>query len=152
MKKPKETFVYKNGEFVGRYDCQAYAADATGVSPCVIGRITRGDTMSTKDGYHFSNRELTKEEMANLPIAGEKKEETKERVRFNNRCKEYIENQEFEVDCDDRKIFFFERSKEGKKAQLKQYIYSKLKFHFLTIPKKQAILEKRFINDLIDSL
>ena len=152
MKRPKETFVYKNGEFVGRYDCQAYAADATGVSPCVIGRITRGEATSTKDGYHFSNRELTKEEMANLPIAGEKQQETKERVRFNNRCKEYIENQEFEVDCDDRKIFFFERSKEGKKAQLKQYIYSKLKFHFLTIPKKQAILEKRFIDDLIDSL
>lgn len=152
MKRPKECWVYKNGEFIGKYDCQAYAAEATGVSPCVIGRITRGDTMSTKNGYHFSNRELTKEEMANLPIAGEKQEEAIERVRFNNRCKEYIENQEFEVDCDDRKIFFFERSKEGKKAQLKQYIYSKLKFHFLTIPKKQAILEKRFIDDLIDSL
>lgn len=122
MKRPKETFVYKNGEFVGRYDCQAYAAEATGVSPCVIGRITRGEAISTKDGYHFSNKELTKEEMANLPIAGEKKE------------------------------FFFERSREGKKAQLKQYIYSKLKFHFLTIPKKNAILEKRFIDDLIDSL
>ena len=147
MKKPKECWVYKNGEFVGRYDCQAYAAEATGVSPCVIGRITRGEAMSTKDGYHFSNKELTKEEMANLPIAGKKQEETIERVRFNNRCKEYIENQEFE----DRE-FFFERSKEGKKAQLKQYIYSKLKFHFLTIPKKQAILEKRFVDTLIDEI
>ena len=152
MKRPKETFVYKNGEFVGRYECQAYAADATGVSPCVIGRITRGEAVSTKDGYHFSNKELTKEEMANLPIAGEKKEETKQRVRFNNQCKEFIENQEFEVDCKTRELFFFERSKEGKKAQLKQYIYSKLKFHFLTIPKKQAILEKRFIDTLINEI
>lgn len=141
MKRPKETFVYKNGEFVGRYDCQSYAAEATGVSPCVIGRITRGDAISTKDGYHFSNKELTKEKMANLPIAGEKKEETRQRVKFNKQCKEF----------EDRE-FFFERSKEGKKAQLKQYIYSKLKFHFLTIPKKQAILEKRFIDTLINEI
>lgn len=152
MRKPKECFVYKNGELVGRYDSQAYAAEATGVSPCVIGRITRGDAISTKNGYHFSNKELTKEEMANLPIAGEKKEETKQRVRFNNICKEHIKNQEFDVDCKNREIFFFERSKEARKSQLKQYIFSKLKFHFLTIPKSKANLEIRFINEIINSL
>lgn len=141
MRKPKETFVYKNGEFVGRYDCQAYAAEATGVSPCVIGRITRGEAISTKDGYHFSNKELTKEEMANLPIAGEKKEETRQRVKFNKQCKEF----------EDRE-FFFERSKEARKSQLKQYIFNKLKFHFLTIPKNKANLEIRFINEIINSL
>lgn len=140
MRKPKECFVYKNGEFIEKYESQAYAAEATGVSPCVIGRITRGDAISTKDGYHFSNKELTQEEMDALPRAGEKKEETKQRVRFNNQCK------------DEDREFFFERSKEGKKAQLKQYIYSKLKFHFLTIPKERAILEKRFICTLINEI
>jgi hypothetical protein len=90
--------------------------------------------------------------MANLPIAGEKKEETRQRVRFNNICKEHIQNQEFEVDCKNREIFFFERSKEARKSQLKQYIFNKLKFHFLTIPKSKANLEIRFITELINSL
>lgn len=152
MRKPKECYVYRDGEFVGKFDSQLHAAEATNTNVSVVGMIARGERKIAKNGYYFSNRELTKEEMANLPIAGEKQEEAIERVRFNNRCKEYIENQEFEVDCDDRKIFFFERSKEGKKAQLKQYIYSKLKFHFLTIPKKQAILEKRFVDTLINEI
>lgn len=141
MRKPKECYVYRDGEFVGKFDSQLHAAEATNTNVSVVGMIARGERKIAKNGYHFSNKELTKEEMANLPIAGEKKEETRQRIRFNNQCKEF----------EDRE-FFFERSKEGKKAQLKQYIYSKLKFHFLTIPKKQAILEKRFVDTLIDEI
>lgn len=141
MRKPKECYVYRDGEFVGKFDSQLHAAEATNTNVSVVGMIARGERKIAKNGYYFSNKELTKEEMANLPISGEKKEETRQRVRFNNQCKEF----------EDRE-FFFERSKEGKKAQLKQYIYSKLKFHFLTIPKKQAILEKRFIDTLIDEI
>lgn len=147
MRKPKECYVYRDGEFVGKFDSQLHAAEATNTNVSVVGMIARGERKIAKNGYYFSNRELTKDEIQALPLPKEKQEETKERVRFNNRCKEYIENQEFE----DRE-FFFERSKEGKKAQLKQYIYSKLKFHFLTIPKKQAILEKRFVDTLIDEI
>lgn len=141
MRKPKECYVYRDGEFVGKFDSQLHAAEATNTNVSVVGMIARGERKIAKNGYYFSNRELTKEEMANLPISGEKKEETRQRIRFNNQCKEF----------EDRE-FFFERSKEGKKAQLKQYIYSKLKFHFLTIPKKQAILEKRFIDTLINEI
>lgn len=152
MRKPKECYVYRDGEFVGKFDSQLHAAEATNTNVSVVGMIARGERKIAKNGYYFSNRELTKEEMANLPIAGEKKEETRQRVRFNNMCKEHIKNQEFEVDCKNREIFFFERSKEARKSQLKQYIFNKLKFHFLTIPKKQAILEKRFIDTLIDEI
>ena len=141
MRKPKECYIYRDGEFVGKFDSQLHAAEATNTNVSVVGMIARGERKIAKNGYYFSNRELTKEEMANLPISGEKKEETRQRIRFNNQCKEF----------EDRE-FFFERSKEGKKAQLKQYIYSKLKFHFLTIPKKQAILEKRFIDTLINEI
>lgn len=141
MRKPKECYVYRDGEFVGKFDSQLHAAEATNTNVSVVGMIARGERKIAKNGYYFSNKELTKEEMANLPISGEKKEETRQRIRFNNQCKEF----------EDRE-FFFERSKEGKKAQLKQYIYSKLKFHFLTIPKKQAILEKRFIDTLINEI
>lgn len=141
MRKPKECYIYRDGEFVGKFDSQLHAAEATNTNVSVVGMIARGERKIAKNGYYFSNKELTKEEMANLPISGEKKEETRQRIRFNNQCKEF----------EDRE-FFFERSKEGKKAQLKQYIYSKLKFHFLTIPKKQAILEKRFIDTLIDEI
>ena len=141
MRKPKECYIYRDGEFVGKFDSQLHAAEATNTNVSVVGMIARGERKIAKNGYYFSNKELTKEEMANLPISREKKEETRQRIRFNNQCKEF----------EDRE-FFFERSKEGKKAQLKQYIYSKLKFHFLTIPKKQAILEKRFIDTLIDEI
>lgn len=152
MRKPKECYVYRDGEFVGKFDSQLHAAEATNTNVSVVGMVARGVRKIAKNGYYFSNRELTKDEIQALPLPKEKKEETKQRVRYNNQCKEIIENQEFEVDCKTREMFFFERSKEGKKAQLKQYIYSKLKFHFLTIPKKQAILEKRFIDTLINEI
>ena len=59
---------------------------------------------------------------------------------------------QFEVNHKDKQIFHLERNKEARKEQLKQFIHSKLNQRWMTIQKSQAILEKHFLQSLIDSL
>lgn len=147
--KPKiPCYVYKDGEFVKKCSCIKEAAMLTNNNPSSVGRILDGKQEMTRNGYVFSLDELTQEEMEHMP----RKEKIERPTRFNNNCKEFLMGQEFEVDCDDRDLFYLERSKEARKMQLKQYIYTRLRYHFLTIPKKRAALERRFINDILESL
>lgn len=59
---------------------------------------------------------------------------------------------QFEVNHKDKQIFHLERSKEARKEQLRQFIHAKLNQRWMTIAQQQALLEKRFIKDLLDSL
>lgn len=59
---------------------------------------------------------------------------------------------QFEVNHKDKQIFHLERNKEARKEQLKQFIHSKLNQRWMTIAQQQALLEKRFVKDLLDSL
>ena len=63
-----------------------------------------------------------------------------------------LQGLEIEVSHKDRQIFFLERNKEARKHQLKEFIHCKLKQRWLTISKAQAILEKKFVQTLLDSL
>ena len=63
-----------------------------------------------------------------------------------------LQGLEIEVNHKDREIFFLERSKEARKEQLRKFIHSKLNQRWLTIQKSQATLEKKFVQDLLDSL
>lgn len=63
-----------------------------------------------------------------------------------------LQGLEIEVNHKDREIFFLERSKEARKHQLKEFIHNHLRERWLTISKAQAILEKKFVQTLLDSL
>lgn len=59
---------------------------------------------------------------------------------------------EIEVNHKDRQIFFLERNKEARKHQLKEFIHCKLKQRWLTISKAQATLERKYVQELLDSI
>lgn len=59
---------------------------------------------------------------------------------------------EIEVNHKDRQIFFLERNKEARKHQLKEFIHCKLKQRWLTIDKAQATLERKYVQELLDSI
>lgn len=63
-----------------------------------------------------------------------------------------LQGLEIEVNHKDREIFFLERSKEARKHQLKEFIHNHLRERWLTISKAQAILEKKFVQTLLDSI
>lgn len=63
-----------------------------------------------------------------------------------------LQGLEIEVNHKDREIFFLERSKEARKHQLKEFIHNHLRERWLTISKAQAILERKFVQTLLDSI
>lgn len=63
-----------------------------------------------------------------------------------------LQGLEIEVNHKDREIFFLERNKEARKHQLKEFIHNHLRERWLTISKSQAILERKFVQTLLDSI
>lgn len=63
-----------------------------------------------------------------------------------------LQGLEIEVNHKDKEIFFLERNKEARKQQLKEFIHNHLRQRWLTISKAQAILERKFVQTLLDSL
>lgn len=63
-----------------------------------------------------------------------------------------LQGLELEVNHRDKQIFHLERNKDARKHQLKEFIHCKLKQRWLTIDKAQAILERKFVQTLLDSL
>ncbi len=63
-----------------------------------------------------------------------------------------LQGLEIEVNHKDRQIFFLERNKEARKQQLKEFIHNHLRQRWLTITKSQAILERKYVQTLLDSL
>lgn len=71
---------------------------------------------------------------------------------YSNATTVKLQGLELEVNHKDRQIFFLERNKEARKEQLRKFIHAKLNQRWLTIDKSQAILEKKFVQTLLDSL
>ena len=63
-----------------------------------------------------------------------------------------LQGLEIEVNHKDKQIFHLERNKEARKHQLKEFIHNHLRQRWLTISKSQAILERKFVQTLLDSL
>lgn len=76
----------------------------------------------------------------------------KNKGRYKNCTTIQLGKLQLETNHKSKEIFLLERSKEGRKNQLKQFITSKLKERWMTIPSTLAIMEKKFLQDLIDSI
>ena len=146
-KKPIKVWVYKNYQLVKECQSMAEAAASTLENTTTV-RTYLDQPKATKRGYVFVSEPLTEEEMQHMPI----KEEKKYEPRANSNCKVELGNLEIEVECSDHQVFFLERSKEARKAQLKQFIYNKLHTYWLTVPQTVSLLDKRFLQEIIDSL
>ena len=127
---------------ITRYEGRKDAAAAMGVPPAYINYML--DHHKSKNGVRIYEHEPTEEEInaQAMPMY----------ERANSICKEQIDNQEFEVDCDDRQVFFLERSREARVNQLYAFIRKNLQPRWEVIPKMQANLEKRFVKEILESL
>ena len=143
--KPKiKTYLYRNRQFVGAYDSITEAAVAGGESLPTARQIIQGISKISRKGNVYTTKELTDEEIQELPI----KEE-----RFNQECKVQVDEQiEYEVPCSDHKVCYLPRTKQGKLMMLKKFIYTQMNYKWLTQPKKITTLQKQFLQELFDSL
>ena len=146
-KKPINVWVYKDYQLVKECKSLTEAAASTSESIATV-RLYIDQPKASKRGFVFVSEPLTEEEMQHMPI----KEEKKQEERANSNCKVELGNLEIEVLCSDHQVFHLERSKEARKAQLRQFIYNKLYNHWMTAPQSVSLLEKRFLLEIIDSL
>lgn len=147
MRKPKKVWVYKDYQLVKECKSIQEAADSTQETISTV-RTYLDKPKASKRGYVFVSEPLTAEEMEHMPILEEKEPDE----RANGACKVKLqEGQELEVSCYDHRAFLLERSKEARKAQLRQYIYTRLRPYWLTVPQQVSSFERRFLQEIIDS-
>ena len=124
----KTTFLYKNGEYIGKFDTITAAAKAAKESIHTARGIINGNKIQSKQGYHYSLHKLTDEEIRKLPIV-----------------EEDDENEE------DNK-FYLPRGKKRRIEELKSFIMTKLTPVWRQQNPQRTILEKRYLQQLLDSL
>ena len=146
-KKPIKVWAYRNYQLVKECKSLAEAAASTLESITTV-RLYLDQPKATRKGNVFTSQPLTPEEMQHMPV----KEEKKYEPRANSNCKVQLGHLELEVECSNHQVFFLERSKEARKAQLRQFIYNKLHTYWLTVPERVSLLDKRFIQEILDSL
>ncbi len=143
-----KTYVYKDKNLVATLDSATAAAEFAYTKPTIVSECANGKRLNTYNGWWFSYKPLTKEELEDIYTPKEKRPRaTKEE------CTEKLSpRQEFAVDCDSREIFYLERSRKARVHQLRRYLYNALDERWFKIPTKLSNLEKRFIKEILDSL
>lgn len=143
-RKQQSIWTVKDGT-VTKYDGQTSAAKLLGIKQGSISYALRSGR-ETK-GYRFFYNEPTEEE-----IADANKPKPTKKTRNTQACIEKIQNLVFEVDCTNREVFFLERSREKRVAQLEAFVRKRLEPRWRNIEKNKAVLEKRFLSELLKSL
>lgn len=150
MRKPIQVYVYHHKEFVAKANSIKEAAQMADTNQTTARMILLGKCECTRDGWVFTTEELTEEELKNCPDKWEEKQHLK---RINgSTCRKEVENQSYSVDCKNGLVTYIPRTKEGKKALLRQLIWTKLSDRWMIIPRPLATLEKQAFRELIEAL
>ena len=140
MKKKKKTYAYLNQEFKFVADSASEAARKSSVATSVVYQILKKQTLCTKQGWHFSDHELTDEEIEQLPIKDNHHQAEVKDARGCDKDKK---------DCQDMMLFDFPRSKEEKVDEFKTFIFTIFRERWMLIDKKVAQLEKAYIREAL---
>ena len=140
MKKKKKTYAYLNQEFKFVADSAAEAAMKASVATAVIYQSLKQERICTKQGWHFSDHELTDEEIEQLPIKDNHHQAEVKDARGCDKDKK---------DCQDMMLFDFPRSKEEKVDEFKTFLYTIFRERWMLIDKKVAQLEKAYIREAL---
>ena len=140
MKEKKKTYAYLNQEFKFVADSAAEAASKSSVAKAVVYQILKQERICTKQGWHFSDHELTDEEIEQLPIKDNHHQAEVKDARGCNKDKK---------DCQDMMLFDFPRSKEEKVDEFKTFLYTIFRNRWMLIDKKVAQLEKAYIKEAL---
>lgn len=140
MKEKKKTYAYLNQEFKFVADSASEAARKASVATAVVYQILSCLRICTKQGWHFSDHELTDEEIEQLPIKDNHHQAEVKDARGCDKDKK---------DCQDMMLFDFPRSKEEKVDEFKTFLYTIFRERWMLIDKKVAQLEKAYIREAL---
>lgn len=145
-----KTYVYHHREYIGEGDSYKTAAAMANTSVTTVRNILNGKAKCTVDGWTFTNKLLSNEEIEQLADSNKEKPKL---TRVNGKsCRKEIENQLYEVECRNGHVGYIPRSIEQRKALLRKILANALKERWLILPKYAKTLEKTLISELIDSI
>lgn len=151
-RKPIPIYIYKNQELWCKAASIAEAAEKTSVTPPQVRNILYhlGKQTCTRQGFSYSTKPLIEDEIEQLPcIDTDQKGYTKVDGK---RCRQIVEEQEYEVACKDGKVTYQASKKQERIDNFKQFLFNSFRERWMLIPKKQATLEKTFIREFLDSI
>ncbi len=139
MKAKRPVTVYNSQGLIKSFSMICEASNYTNESTPVI-RYSLENKRPTRRGYFYTNIDdkLTKEELEEIF------KEVRQTKKKTNKPIKDEEEQEIS--------FHFHRSKEKKKEQLKEFIYTKLRKEWLTSNPIQGKLERKFINSILEAI
>lgn len=140
MKEKKKTYAYLNQELKFITPTAAEAARKTSVATAVVYQILKQERICTKQGWHFSDHELTDEEIEQLPIKCNHHQAEVKDARGCDKDKK---------DCQDMRLFDLPRSKESKVDEFKKFLYTLFRDRWMLIDKRVAQLEKEYIREAL---
>lgn len=151
-RKPIPIYIYKNREFCYKAASIAEAAEKTSVTPTQVRNILYhlGKQTCTRQGFAYSTKPLTDDEIEQLPCVGTDK---KGYTRIDGKsCRQIVEEQEYEVNCKDGKVTYQASKKQERIDNFKQFLFNNFRERWMLIPKKQVTLERTFIREFLDSI
>lgn len=140
MKEKKKTYAYLNQEFKFAANSAAEAARKASVAMAVVYQILSKQRPCTKQGWHFSDHELTGEEIEQLPIKCNHHQAEVKDARGCNKDKK---------DCQDMMLFDFPSSRERKVDEFKSFLFTIFRERWMLIDKRVAQLEKEYIREAL---
>lgn len=140
MKEKKKTYAYLNQELKFITPTASEAARKASVATAVVYQILKQERICTKQGWHFSDHELTDEEIEQLPIKCNHHQAEVKDARGCDKDKK---------DCQDMMLFDFPRSKEEKVDEFKSFLFTIFRERWMLIDKKVAQLEKAYIREAL---
>ena len=151
-RKPIPIYIYKNQELWCKAASIAEAAEITSVTPPQVRNILYhiGKQTCTRQGFSYSTKPLTDDEIEQLPCMDT---EQKGYKRIDGkRCRQIVEEQEYEVACKDGKVTYQASTKQERIDNFKQFLFNSFRERWMLIPKSQATLEKTFIREFLESI
>ena len=151
-RKPIPIYIYKNKELWCKAASIAEAAEITSVTPPQVRNIlyNLGKQTCTRQGFSYSTKPLKEDELEQLPcIDTEQKGYTKVDGK---RCRQIVDEQEYEVACKDGKVTYQASKKQERIDNFKQFLFNSFRERWMLVPRKQATLEKTFIREFLDSI
>ena len=151
-RKPIPIYIYKNKELWCKAASIAEAAEITSVTPPQVRNILYhiGKQTCTRQGFSYSTKPLKEDELEQLPCIDT---EQKGYKRIDGkRCRQIVDEQEYEVACKDGKVTYQASKKQERIDNFKQFLFTKFRERWLLIPQAEAVLERQFIREFLDSI
>lgn len=149
MRTNREVYCYQHKEYITKTPSTKGAANIANTSTTTVNKIISGKLDVTSDGWIFTTEPLTDEELEHAPDSYRDKPGL---TRVGKNCYKQVKKQMYDVPCKTGLVTHIPRSREERIKMLKQFIVSKLRTRWMTIPEKVATLEQQMLTELIDSL